>query len=178
MIENRQVPVGRDANGRPATKNQCFRMFDGEARTSHEFHCEMTKRDAPRKTSQGAIEGLCLHSRNLLHRDERAKWQLGEESARGVAGKTDTAVRCRIVRHEPFMHSEIEAVQAHEVRHLDLVDRGDVITILVSDDVIAGASRVPPSAAGRANRVEDRDAIFDERDFLRGKRDLDPQLFR
>ena len=62
-------------------------------------------------------------ARRLLNGNERSNRDLGEELARGLAGQPDAAVRGGIIWDHSFVHPEIKAAEAHEVRHFDFVDR-------------------------------------------------------
>src|SRR6185436_1011161 len=106
----------------------------------------------------------------LLDADQRSDGKLGKKFPRGVTRQADAAVRSGIIRHVSFVHSKIEAVQSHEVRHLDLVDRGNVITVLVGDDIIPRPGGEAAAAPGRTDGIKDRHAILDHGDLLRGKR--------
>ena len=73
----------------------------------------------------------------LLHGHKCADWNFGEEFARGIFGQPNAAVRCRIVRHITGMHSKIETAQSHEIWHLDVVDGGTMVALLVGDHKLA-----------------------------------------
>src|SRR5215813_13974469 len=75
------------------------------------------------------------------------------------------------------VQSKIEATESHEIRHLDLVNRGTMISFLVSDQKLTAFSRVARTTGG-TSRVIDRDAVPNESDLLHCQRNLDPQLFR
>src|SRR5215469_1966754 len=81
-----------------------------------------------------------------------------------------------MVRHITSVHSKIEAAQSHEIRHLDVVNRGTMISFLVSDHKLTAFSRVARPTGG-TSRVIDRDAVPNESDPLHCQRNLDPQLF-
>ena len=82
----------------------------------------------------------CENAANaLFNGDERADRDLGKEFARGFGRQTDAAVRGRIIRDHAFVHSEIEAAQAHEVWHVDFINSGAMAALLVRDDVVARA---------------------------------------
>src|SRR4029077_778247 len=90
---------------------------------------------------------------------------------------SNAAVRCRIVRHITGVHSKIETAQAHEIRHLDVVNRGTMVAFLVGDHKLAPLSRVTRPAGG-ASCVIYRFAVPDESDALHPQGNFDPQLFR
>ncbi len=113
----------------------------------------------------------------LLHGHECADWNFGEEFARSIFRQPDAAVRCRIVRHITSVHSKIETAQAHEIWHLDVVNRGTMVAFLVGDHKLAPLSRVT-RPTGRASRVIYRFAVPDESDALHRQRNFDPQLIR
>ena len=104
----------------------------------------------------------------LLYTHQRANWKLIEESPGRVPGQADTAMGGWIIRHVSLVHSEIEAAQSHEVRHLDVIDCRSMVAIFVGDDVIARLCGIMSAAASRATRVEHGQPVFDQRDFLRG----------
>src|SRR4029078_370864 len=85
---------------------------------------------------------------SLLHGHECADWNFGEEFARSIFGQPDAAVRCRIVRHISSVHSKIETAEAHKVRHLDMVNRGTMVSFLVGDHKLAPLSRVTRPTGG------------------------------
>ncbi|PYI79330.1 MAG: hypothetical protein DMF05_10215 [Verrucomicrobia bacterium] len=68
-----------------------------------------------------------------MHSDKCADWNFGEEFARSIFRQPNAAVRCRMVRHITSMHSKIETTQPHEIRHLDVVNRGTMLPFLVGD---------------------------------------------
>src|SRR5439155_26279257 len=74
------------------------------------------------------------------------------ECASSFLRQSNATVRCWIVRHNSGMHSEVETTQAHEVRHLDVVEGGPMISFLVRDYEVAGFRRVTltPSRTLRA----------------------------
>ena len=86
-------------------------------------------------------------------------------------------MRGRIIRDHALVHSKIEATQAHEIRHFDMVNGRSVVALLIRNDVIARTGGIS-TATGRADGVENRYAILDQRNVLRSKRNLDMQLFR
>ncbi|PYK26014.1 MAG: hypothetical protein DME59_08920 [Verrucomicrobia bacterium] len=113
----------------------------------------------------------------LLHRDERADWNFGEEFARSVLRQSDAAMRCRIVRHVSGVHSKIETAQPHEIWHLDVVNRGTMVAFLVGNHKLAPLGRVA-RPTGRASRVIYRDAVLQQSHLLHRQRNLDPQFVR
>src|SRR4029077_6604136 len=96
---------------------------------------------------------------------------------RGICRQPDAAVGCRIVRHITSVHSKIETAQAHEIRHLDVVNGGTMVAFLVGDHKLASFSRVTRPTGG-ASRVIYRFAVPDESDALHCQGNLDPQLIR
>ena len=114
---------------------------------------------------------------SLLHGHKCADWNFGEEFARSICRQPDAAVRCRIVRHITGVHSKIETAQAHEIRHLDVVNRGTMVAFLVGDHKLAPLSRVT-RPTGRASRVIYRFAVPHESDPLHRQRNFDPQFIR
>ena len=113
----------------------------------------------------------------LLHGHKRADWNFGEEFARSICRQTDAAVRCWIVRHVAGVHSKIETAQAHEIRHLDMVNGGTMVAFLVSDHKLTPLRGVARPTGG-ASGVIDRHAVPDESNSLHRQRDFEPQLFR
>src|SRR6476469_4685785 len=113
----------------------------------------------------------------LLHGHKCADWNFGEEFARSICRQPDAAVGCRIVRHITSVHSKIETAQAHEIRHLDVVNGGTMVAFLVGDNELAPLSRVTRPTGG-ASRVIYRFAVPDESDTLHRQGNFDPQLFR
>src|SRR5207247_8345515 len=97
--------------------------------------------------------------------DNRNDWKFGEEFARSIFRESDAAVRCRIGRHITSVHSKIETAQAHEIRHLDVVNRGTMVAFLVGDHKLAPLSGVA-RLTGRASRVIYRNAVPHESNSL------------
>src|SRR5215471_18720025 len=82
-----------------------------------------------------------------------------------------------MVRHITSVHSKIEATQSHEIRHLDVVNRGTMISFLVSDHKLTALSRVARPTGG-TSRLIDRDAVPNESDPLHCQRNFDPLFIR
>ena len=102
----------------------------------------------------------------------RADWNFGEEFARSICRQPNAAVRCRIVRHITGVHSKIETAQAHEIRHLDVVNGGTMVAFLVGDHKLAPLRGVA-RPTGRASRLIYRFAVPErERPFA------SPEKFR
>src|SRR6266576_4202595 len=101
----------------------------------------------------------------LLHGHKCAHWNFGEEFARSIFRQPDAAVRCRIVRHNTSMHSKIETTEAHEIRHLNMVNRRTMVALLVGDHKLASLSRVA-RPTGRTPRLIYRFTVPDESDPL------------
>src|SRR5918996_4084698 len=78
----------------------------------------------------------------LLHGNECADWNFGEEFSRSIFRQPDAAVGCRIVRDMTSVHTKIETAQAHEIRHLDVVNRGTMVAFLVGDHKLASLGGV------------------------------------
>src|SRR5438876_5679427 len=83
----------------------------------------------------------------LLHRHKRADRNFREEFASSVLRQSDAAVRRRIIRHVPRVHSKIETTQTHEIRHVYVVDRGTMVSFLVGDHKFTSFSRITWSAS-------------------------------
>src|SRR6266487_5356085 len=113
----------------------------------------------------------------LLHSHKCADWNFREEFARSICRQPDAAVRRRIVRHNTSMHSKIETAQAHEIRHLNMVNRGTMVAFLVGDHKLAPLSRVA-RPTGRAPRLINWFAVPDQSDPLHCQRNFDPQFIR
>src|SRR5262245_34126701 len=75
------------------------------------------------------------------------------------------------------MHPEIETAQAHEIRHLDMVNRGTMIAFLIGYHKFATLCRVT-GPTRRTSRVIYGFAVPNESDTLHRQRNLDPQFFR
>src|SRR5438132_13584237 len=73
----------------------------------------------------------------LLNSDDGADWDFSKEFSRRFAGQTNTAVGRGVIRHDAFVHSEVETAQPHEIRHLNLVNGRPMVAILIGNDVIA-----------------------------------------
>src|SRR4029077_9237498 len=82
-----------------------------------------------------------------------------------------------VVRHITSMHSKIETAQAHEIRHLDVVNSGTMVAFLVGDHKLSPLSRVTRPTGG-ASRVIYRFVVPEESDALHRQRNFDPQLIR
>src|SRR5216117_695226 len=99
----------------------------------------------------------------LLHADKRADRNFREEFASSVLGQSDAAVRRRMIRHVPRVHSKIETTQSHEIRHVHMVDRGTMVSFLVGDHKFAPFRRITWSAS-RTLRAIHRHAVLKEGD--------------
>src|SRR5213595_98264 len=113
----------------------------------------------------------------LLHADQCADWNFGEEFAGSVFRQSDAAVRCRIVRHISGVHSKIETTQPHEVWHLHVVNRGTMVALLIGNHKFAALGRITCPASG-ASGVVHRYAVLDESDLLHPQRNFDSQFVR
>src|SRR4029453_4636179 len=82
-----------------------------------------------------------------------------------------------MVRNVTSVHSKIEAAQAHEIRHLDVVNRGTMIAFLVGDHKLTALSRVARPSGGTSRGI-DRAAVPNESDPLHCQRNFDPQFVR
>ena len=129
------------------------------------------------RRSCGRFLVSAVHVASLLHCNERADWNFGEEFACSIFRQPDAAVGCRIVRHVTSMHSKIETAQPHEKWHLDVVNSGPMVAFLVGDHKLTPLSREARPTC-RTSRVIYRDAIPDESNPLHRERNFDPQLFR
>src|SRR5438094_3931707 len=75
------------------------------------------------------------------------------------------------------MHTEIEATEAHEIWHIHFVDRGTMVSLLVSNHKLTGLRRVT-FPTGRTLRAIHRHAVLNERDLLQTKRNFKAQSIR
>src|SRR5438128_11849642 len=107
----------------------------------------------------------------LLNGDDGADWDFSKEFSRSFAGQTNAAVGRGVIRHDAFVHSEVETAQPHEIGHIDVINGRAVIAFSVSDNEIAtlGGIAVP---TGRTGRVQNWHAISDERHVLRSERNF------
>src|SRR4029079_2023975 len=112
----------------------------------------------------------------LLHGHECADRNFGKEFARSICRQADAAVRCWIVRHVAGVHPKIETAQAHEIRHLNVVNGGTMVAFLVSDHKLTPLRGVARPTGG-ASRVIDRDALPDESNSLHPHWPFKPELF-
>src|SRR6266542_755315 len=117
------------------------------------------------------------NSESLLHRHQRSNWDLREEFARRFLRQSNATVWGWIIRHEPGVHSEVETTQAHEIRHLHMIDGGTMVSLLVRNHKFAGLRRVTlPSS--RTLRAIYRHAVLNESNPLQNERNFDAQLVR
>src|SRR5437773_3086697 len=75
------------------------------------------------------------------------------------------------------MHSEIEATEPHEVRHVHFIDRGTMVSLLVSNHKLTGLRRVT-FPTGRTVRAVYRYAVLDQSHSLQRKGNFEAQLVR
>src|ERR1044072_7199910 len=94
---------------------------------------------------------------SLLDANQRPNRNLGEQFPRGVARQPNAAVRRGIIRDVAFVHSEIEAAQTHEIRHIDVINGRTVISLFVRDHECAALGAVA-RATSRASWIEYRHA--------------------
>ncbi|PYK90574.1 MAG: hypothetical protein DME35_05395 [Verrucomicrobia bacterium] len=111
----------------------------------------------------------------LLNGDDGADWDFSKEFSRRFAGQTNTAVGRGVIRHDAFVHSEVETAQPHEIRHLNLVNGRPMVAILIGNDVIATLGGIPVPT-GRTGRIQNWHAISDERHVLRSERNFYAQM--
>ncbi|PYJ34311.1 MAG: hypothetical protein DME88_05710 [Verrucomicrobia bacterium] len=84
---------------------------------------------------------------------------------------------CRMIRHVARVHSKIKTAQAHEIRHVYVVDRGTMISFLVGDHKFAPFRRITRSPS-RALRAIHRHAVLKESDALQSERNFEAQAIR
>src|ERR1041385_1251246 len=82
-----------------------------------------------------------------------------------------------MIRDVAGVHSKIETAQSHEIWHLDMIDSGTMIALLVCNHKFAPFCRITWST-GRTLRAIHRHAILNERDTLQGERNFNPQPVR
>src|SRR5438046_6552343 len=75
------------------------------------------------------------------------------------------------------MHSEIEATQPHEIWHVHFVDRGTMVSLLVSNHKLTGLRRVT-FPTGRTVGAVYRYAVLDQSHPLQSERNFEAQLVR
>src|SRR5213083_464530 len=83
-------------------------------------------------------------------------------------------MRCWVIRHVSRVHAKIETAQSHEIRHLDMVDRGTMVSFLISDHKFAPCRRITRSAS-RTLRAIHWHAVFNEGDPLQTERNFEAQ---
>src|SRR6266550_6854847 len=149
----------------------CFHRFLLRCRT-RQFGFKKSKTPFPRRritVSQSPV--------SLLDGHKRADRDFGKEFASRFRGESNATMRCRIIRHYPGVHSEIEATQAHEIRHVHFVDGGTMVSLLIGNYKLTGLCGVA-LATGRTLRAVYRHAVFNESYPLQSKRNFDAQLVR
>src|ERR1051326_3024296 len=75
------------------------------------------------------------------------------------------------------MHSKIKTAESHEIRHLDVVNRGTMVAFLVGDHKLAPLSRVSGPAGGTSRGIY-RFPLPDKSALLHRQRNFDPEFIR
>src|SRR5262249_5797394 len=110
----------------------------------------------------------------LLHRDNRADRNFREKFASSVFRQSDASVGYWMIRDVASVHSKIKTTQSHEIWHLDMIDGGTMVALLVCNHKFAPFCRITRSA-GRTLRAIHRHAILNQGHPLQGERNFNPQ---
>src|SRR6266508_625447 len=170
---------------RACRRNREFRRRRSRTSDASNF----ASRDAttvPRRRAQVRLTVSCkasavidrrYNSESLLHRHQRSNWDLREEFARRFLRQSNATVGGWIIRHEPGVHSEVETTQAHEIRHLHMIDGGTMISLLVGNYEVACACGVT-LASGRTLRAIYRHTVLNDSNPLQSERNFDVLFFK